>query len=208
MKNLLRAAIAILSAFSSVAYAHGSEEHKSSTLPMGLDPAHLHLLTNHIPIFITLAGLITLGLAFLWKNDAVRRAALILLIIGTVGGLVTYWLGQQAYKPVRGLADETGQDWLDLHMERAEKVIWLYWLAAVLATTALVAAWRKSRFALIATILAGALGAATLGVAGWIADAGGKIRHPEIRGDSKPVSEETSSETAADTTNEAAPHEH
>jgi uncharacterized membrane-anchored protein len=199
MNNLLRTVIITLCAFSSVAYAHGSEGHKPAALPMGLDPVHLHLLTNHIPIFITLAGLIALGLAFLWKNDAVRRAALILLIIGTVGGLVTYWLGQQAYKPVRGLADETGQDWLDLHMERAEQVIWLFWLAAVSAVAALVTAWRKSRFALVSTLLAGALGAATLGVSGWIADAGGKIRHPEIRGDSVPVSSDDA---------EAAPHEH
>lgn len=200
MNSFLRAAIVIIPAFSSVAFAHGSEGHKSSALPMGLDPAHLHLLTNHIPIFITLAGLITLGLAFVWKNDGVRRAALILLIIGTLGGLMTYWLGQQAYKPVRGLADEIGQDWLDLHMERAEKVIWLFWLAAVSAVAALVIEWRKSRFALIATLLAGALGAATLGVSGWIADAGGKIRHPEIRRNSVPVS--------ADDDGEAAPHEH
>lgn len=199
MKNFLRPAIITLTAFSSVAYAHGSEGHKPSTLPMGLDPAHLHLLTNHIPIFITLAGLIALGLAFLWKNDAVRRVALILFIIGTVGGLVTYWLGQQAYKPVRGLADETGQDWLDLHMERAEQVIWLFWLAAVSAVAALVAAWRKSRLTLVSTLLAGALGAATLGASGWIADAGGKIRHPEIRGDSVPVSADDA---------EASPHEH
>jgi hypothetical protein len=208
MNILLRTVIVALTAFFSVAYAHGSDGHKSSPLPLGLDPAHLHLLTNHIPIFITLAGLIALGLAFLWKNDAVRRAALILLIIGTVGGLVTYWLGQQAYKPVRGLADETGQDWLDLHMERAEKVVWLFWLAGGSAVAALVAARRKSRFALVSTLLAGALGAATLGASGWIADAGGNIRHPEIRGDSKPVSEESSSETAPDTTNEEAPHEH
>ena len=89
MNKLLRTAIVTLTAFTSVAYAHGSEGHKSSALPMGLDPVHLHLLTNHIPIFITLAGLISLGLAFLWKNDAVRRAALILLIIGIGGGLVS-----------------------------------------------------------------------------------------------------------------------
>ncbi len=166
---------------------------------MGFDPTHLHLLTNHIPIFITLAGLIALGLAFIWKNDGARRIALVLLIMGTVGGLVTYWLGQQSYKPVRGLADETGQDWLDLHMERAEQVIWLFWLAATSAAAALVIEWRKIRLALPATLLAGALGAASLGVSGWIADAGGKIRHPEIRGDSRPP---------VDVSAEEAPHQH
>lgn len=166
---------------------------------MGFDPAHLHLLTNHMPIFITLSGLLALGLSLLWKNAPARRIALVLLLVGMVGGLMTYWLGQQAYKPVRGLADEVGQDWLDLHMERAEQVIWLFWLAVITTAGALVAAWRAVRFELPLTLAAGALAAVTLAVSGWIADAGGKIRHAEIRGDAKATPEAHPG---------AAPHEH
>ena len=208
MKINFRTVIVSLSTFAPLAQAQGHEAHKASSLLFDLDPVHLHLLTNHIPIFITLSGLIALGLAYLWKNDAVRRAALVLLFIGIAGGIVTYWLGGQAYKPVRGLADETGQDWLDLHMERAEKVIWLFWLGAVAAAAALLMAWRKSRFALIATLLAGALGAATLGVSGWIADAGGKIRHSEIRGLSKPVPDDGASDTGMESGNQTPEHSH
>ena len=179
----------ILVAISTSALAHGSEVHGSTPLPMGLDPAHLHLLTNHMPIFITLSGVLALALALLWKNEPSRRIALILLLMGTVGGMMTYWLGQQAYKPVRGLADEVGQDWLNLHMDRAEQVIWLFWLSTLTTTAALVAAWRGLRFSLPLTLAAGALAAATLAVSGWIADAGGKIRHTEIRGEAKVVPE-------------------
>lgn len=182
-----------------VARAHGTETHRSTPLPMGFDPAHLHLLTNHMPIFITLSGLLALGLSLLWKNAPARRIALVLLLVGMVGGLMTYWLGQQAYKPVRGLADEVGQDWLDLHMERAEQVIWLFWLAVITTAGALVAAWRAVRFELPLTLAAGALAAVTLAVSGWIADAGGKIRHAEIRGDAKATPEAHPG---------AAPHEH
>lgn len=157
-----------------------------SSLPFGLDAPHLHLLTNHIPIFVTFSALVAFGLALLWKNDVARRIALVLLFMGTAGGLLTYWLGEHAYKPVRGLADEMGQDWLDVHMERAEQVIWLFWLAAASALAAVVMNWRKVRFALAAALLAASLGAATLAASGWIADAGGKIRHPEIRGNSVP----------------------
>ncbi|MHB1083111.1 MAG: hypothetical protein ACYC67_27210 [Prosthecobacter sp.] len=187
----------VASAF--VAEAHGSENHSATALPMGLDPAHLHLLTNHMPIFITLSGLLAMGLALVWTKDPDRRIALVLLLIGTLGGLVTYWLGQQAYKPVRGLADEMGQDWLDLHMERAEQVIWLFWIAALAITGALVAEWRKLWYALPVTLLASVLAAGTLAVSGWIADAGGKIRHSEIRGDAKAIPDGHSG---------AAPHEH
>jgi membrane protein YqaA with SNARE-associated domain len=186
--------------FASVAQAHtDGGGHMTARLPFGLDPAHLHLLTNHIPIFITFSGLVALALALLWKNDVAKRVALVLLIIGTVGGLFTYWLGQHAYKPVRGLADETGQDRLDVHMERAEQVIWLFWLAALSAAAALLMSWRKLKGSFGAVILAGVLGAGTLAVSGWIGDAGGKIRHSEIRGDSQPP---------ADDAKEGAPHEH
>ena len=61
---------------------------------------------------------------------------LVLVFAGIAGGLLTYWLGQQSYKPVRGLADEVGQDWLDLHMERAEKVVWFFWMAGVAVAAA------------------------------------------------------------------------
>lgn len=183
----------------SVAQAGEITTSKTANLPFGLDSAHLHLLTNHIPIFVTFSGLVALALALLWKNDVAKRIALVLLVMGTVGGIATYWLGQQAYKPVRGLADETGQDWLDAHMERAEQVIWLFWMAALSAVAALVMGWRKIKFSFLVTLLAGALGAGTLAASGWIADAGGKIRHPEIRGNSHPPTDDAS---------EQAPHEH
>jgi membrane protein YqaA with SNARE-associated domain len=188
-----------LIASADVTQARGSETHTDAPLPMGLDPAHLHLLTNHMPIFITLSGLLALGMALVWNKDPDRRVALVLLLTGTLGGLMTYWLGQQAYKPVRGLADEVGQDWLDLHMERAEQLIWLFWLAALTITGALVAEWRKLWYALPVTLLAGVLAAVTLALSGWIADAGGKIRHSEIRGGAKVV---------PDVHSGTAPHEH
>lgn len=197
-----------LIAFVPASYAGGTHSHGEASLPFGLAPAHSHLLTNHIPIFVTLSGLLVLGLGFWWKNREVRRAALLLLLVGIAGGLVTYWLGQQAYKPVRGLADEVGQDWLDLHMERAEGVVWLYWLGALGALTALVMNWRESRFALPAAIVAGALGTATLGASGWIADAGGKIRHPEIRGAMHSPIVEAAPTALPDSENEEPAHEH
>lgn len=151
-------------------------------LLFGLDAPHLHLLTNHIPIFVTLSGLIVMGIA-LWKRDHLaRQIALFLLSIGNAGALLTYWLGQQSYKPVRGLADENGQAWLDLHMERAEQVVWLYWVAFIFSVAAIVWCWRAKRFTALATWTAGALSAVSLVLAGWIADAGGKIRHSEFRG--------------------------
>lgn len=176
--------------------AVASEETYSRHAPklvFGFDAPHLHLLTNHIPIFVTLSGLIVLGAA-LWKKDRLaRQIALFLIALGNAGALTTHWLGQQSYKAVRGLADESGQGWLDLHMERAEQVIWLYWAAFAVSVAAFLWCIRPRRFTALATWSAGALGAATLGISAWISDAGGKIRHPEFRGmERPPEAEETS----------------
>ena len=123
-----------------------------------------------------------MGIA-LWKRDHLaRQIALVLISIGNAGALLTYWLGQQSYKAVRGLADESGQGWLDLHMERAEQVAWIYWLALIGSLAALTWCWRGGKFTALATWTAGGLAAVTIAISSWIADAGGKIRHPEFRG--------------------------
>lgn len=156
-------------------------EKHAPKLVFGLDAPHLHLLTNHIPIFVTGSGLIVMGIA-LWKRDHLaRQIALLLVSIGNAGAVLTYWLGQQSYKAVRGLADESGQGWLDLHMERAEQVIWIYWLAVIGSVAALLWCRRGKRFTALATCTAGALAAVTIALSSWIADAGGKIRHSEFR---------------------------
>lgn len=150
-------------------------------MPAPLDPVHWHLITNHAPIFLTLAGLIALGLAFISKCGNAKRIALVLIFLGTAAGILTYWLGQEAYKPIRSIADEPGQDLLDLHMERAESIIWLFWLASFAALAAIIPFRASGRVKNVLAILAGILGAASLGASAWIADAGGKIRHSEIR---------------------------
>ena len=151
-------------------------------IAFGLDAPHLHLLTNHLPIFVTLSGLLVMAVGLWRKNREITQVALVLLFLGIAGGILTFWFGQQAYKPVRGLADESGQGWLDLHMERAEQVIWVFWVTGAVITTAWVLDWKQHRLAIPATVVAAALGLATLGLSGWIADAGGKIRHDELRG--------------------------
>lgn len=191
-----RALLATLVSVTLVQPALSSAETYAKYAPkiaFGLDAPHLHLLTNHLPIFVILSGLFALAVGLWRKNRGTTQVALTLMFIGIAGGILTFWLGQQAYKPVRGLADEVGQEWLDLHMERAEEVIWVFWIACAAVVSAWVLGWKQHRLALPAVMVAGALGLATLGFSGWIADAGGKIRHPELRQpSSKPDSGSTS----------------
>ena len=187
MKRIFHAAVPMLLLVEPAFSLPDAYSRNAPKIFVGLDAPHLHLLTNHLPIFVTLSGLIALIVALRTKNQGTRQVALWLILLGVAGGLLTFWLGQQAYKPVRGLADEIGQDWLDLHMERAERFVWVFWLTLASSIAALVMGWRKHRFSTVAVLITGALGLATPGLSSWIADAGGKVRHVEIRGETTPA---------------------
>lgn len=136
-------------------------------------------------------GLIALSLAFAWKSDSGIRIALALLLLSNLAAYPTFKFGQAAYEQVRGIADDIGQDWLDTHMERAESLIYLFYFAALVAIITLFARWRKLRWANTLAIVADLLSAAALVAAGWIADAGGKVRHSDTRGNAAAPSSKT-----------------
>ena len=79
------------------------------------------------------------------------------------------------------MADEPGRAWLDEHRDRGEDCIWFFYGLAVLSAVALVAPrkWPRSATPLVLSVIL--LSAVTLGFGGYIAYAGGKIRHREFR---------------------------
>ena len=146
-----------------IASAHEEHTHATSSSLLEQNAPHLHLLTNHLPIFGIFMGLLALVLAFWWKSDVGKRIALVLLLVTNAGAYVTFKLGQYAYRPVRSIADEVGQGWLDTHMERAESGIYVFYLAVCIILAALYAAWRKPRWATVPHPPAGGGTAAALG---------------------------------------------
>lgn len=205
MKRILCAALATATLVQPALSSTEAYAKYAPQIAFGLDAPHLHLLTNHLQIFVTLSGLFAMAVG-LWRNNrGITQVALTLVFLGIAGGILTFWFGQQAYKPVRGLADEMGQDWLDLHMERAEQVVWVFWAACAAVAMAWVLGWKQHRLAIPAAMVAGALGFASLGLSGWIADAGGKIRHPELR---QPPGKPDSGSASPSDVNEEMPHSH
>ena len=149
--------------------------------------AHLHVLLNHIPLIGTFAGAIALGIALLLRSRAACIPALVVIAICAASAFAVNSTGQNAYKDIRGITDDAGTDWLDQHMERAERYAPVFYGLASLAVIALLAPrkWPKSAFPLAGLTLIAALG--TGGLAGWIAQAGGQVRHPEFREGAPPA---------------------
>src|SRR5436305_13358010 len=144
-------------------------------------PEYIHVLINPLPVYGLAMGLLGLIIAFFLKSRPAQIVALIVVFICSASAWPVYEFGEQAYDRVLSRADEPGQAWLDEHQDRAEDCIWFFYGLAVLSAVALVAPrkWPRSATPLVASVIL--LSAVTLGFGGYIAYAGGKIRHREFR---------------------------
>lgn len=144
-------------------------------------PEYLHTLLNPIPVYglgFALSGLL---IATYFKSRRAQITTLVLVFSAAATAWPVAHYGDQAYDRVLSMADEPGQAWLDAHAHRADRVVFVYYALALLAAVAIFAPAKWPRSAtplLIATIV---LAICSLGAGGYIAYAGGKIRHREFR---------------------------
>jgi hypothetical protein len=151
---------------------------------------HVHVMLNHLPIIGLAMAILALALALMHHSRKAEIVALILVFVAAASAWPVNLTGERAYKTVRTLTDEDGAVWLDAHMDRAEKAAPAFYVLALLAAAALVVPhkWpRTTRPIAIATLV---LAGACAGAGGWIALAGGAIRHPEFRTGPPPTDEQ------------------
>ena len=150
-------------------------------------PEYIHVLINPLPIYGLLMGWIGLVIALSLKSRHAQVATLALVLITSASAWPAYEFGEQAYDRVLSMADEDGKAWHDAHQDRAEDLIWIFYALAALSAIAIAAPmkWPKSSAPLVIAVIL--FGAVTLGIGGYIAYAGGKIRHREFRNERAPA---------------------
>jgi hypothetical protein len=150
-------------------------------------PEYIHVLLNHLPIYGTILGALALTISLLLRSRAAQMTALVLTLIAGASAYPVLVSGQRAYKVIRGMADDAGADALDEHMDRAEKTINAFYFLASLAIAGLFAPikWPKSGVPL--TVLTLVVAILCSGIAVYIAQPGGRIRHPEFRPSETPT---------------------
>ena len=142
---------------------------------------YIHVLINPMPIYGLAMGALALLMALFLRNRKAQVLALWLIFVGAVSAFPTYISGQKAYHKIYLVADSDGQASLDAHMHRSEKLIYVYCAAAVIALVALLLPIKKPRTATPLALLTLVAAVASLGAGGWIAKAGGEVRHSEFR---------------------------
>ena len=149
-------------------------------------PEYVHVLLNPLPVYGLLIAWIGLLIAFFSKSRRAQIATLVLVLISSASAWPVYEFGQQGYDRVLSMTDEDGERWLDEHRDRAEDLIWIFYALAVLSSIAIAAPikWPRSSVPLVIAVIL--FGGVTLGTGGYIAYAGGKIRHREFRSEPAP----------------------
>ena len=149
-------------------------------------PEYIHVLLNPLPLYGLSMGLIGLLIALLFRSRPAKIATLAIVLISAASAWPVFEFGEQAYDPVLSMADEDGQAWLKEHQDRAQDLIYFFYALAVLTAAAILAPikWPKSSVPL--AIIVFLFGSVVLGMGGYIAYAGGKIRHREFRNEPPP----------------------
>lgn len=158
-------------------------------------PEYIHVLINPLPVYGLAVGLIGLLISICQRSRQAMIVALVAVLISAAAAWPAYEYGERAYDGVLSMADEPGRAWLATHKARAENLIWFFYAVAISSVIALIIPirWPRSSFWLAICVLV--LGALSLGLGGYIAYAGGRIRHREFRNEPPPQQPIASSPT-------------
>ena len=148
---------------------------------MNFNPAHWHLLVNHLPIIGSIIVLFLLVYGILSKSDAVIRAAYWLIVLVAIFTVVASQTGEGAehFLLDAKLADE---DIIERHEEAAGIAQWAMVAIGLAALATLFINRLKTLRVMSVTILI--LSLIVAGLIAWAGLLGGEIMHKEIRKDS------------------------
>jgi hypothetical protein len=144
-------------------------------------PEYVHVLLNPMPLYGMVAGAFLLVWSRLRHPEEFPEGTLIwIILVAIITGLAVYF-GEQALENVGVIADAHGNRWLARHKERAETLMYIFYLAGSSALGALWAQYRRPSLARRLVSLTLVLTILSVGAASWISHAGGQIMHAEFR---------------------------
>jgi len=145
-----------------------------------MNPAHIHLLTNHLPVLGVPFGAAVLLYGLWRRSDDVKRLGLLVLVLCAAGAVPVYLTGLWAEEQVEKIPG-VSSGLVDAHHDAATTSLAGAVLLGCVALVSLLlySKRRDAARALLWTSLVGAL--AVAGLMAWTANLGGQIRHPEIR---------------------------
>lgn len=145
-----------------------------------MNDAHLHMLVNHFPIIGTIFGLGILIAGIVFKNNAIKNTAFVVLIVSAIFGFASMSTGEGAEELVEDMPT-VGKKIIHDHEELAEKFILVLYVTGAFSLLSLIANIKKHSKAKLFTWITLLLTIVTVVLVKEVGTSGGEIRHTEIR---------------------------
>jgi uncharacterized membrane protein len=154
-----------------------------------MNPAHLHLLITHLPIYGAFLGAVVLCFGILTRSSTTCNAAYVVLLIAAIGGVVAYFTGEPAEETIENIS-VISKDLIEEHEESAVATIILAGIMGVSSIAGLYIASKSLKFIKSLPILVLIASIACFIAAARTGYLGGRIRHSEVDNSVKVVYED------------------
>lgn len=155
-----------------------------------MNPVHLHLLLNHVPILGTLFGLILLATGLFFRNKTLRSSGMITFVVVALLAIPAYISGGEAEEVVEDIPG-TSEIFLEEHEELAEGAVWLvYGVGAISLISLLLMSFLGEKTTQILNSITLTASLVSFGFMVAVGYYGGKIRHSELNDTQQVVKEQ------------------
>jgi len=148
-----------------------------------MDPLHVHLFINHLPIAGTIAGAVVLALALGFKSRHTEIAAYVVFILSSLGAVIAYLTGEgaeHAVKQIPGILKDT----VERHEDFSVYALIALVILGIASLAGIILARRRSKPPGNTAVMIFSLSIVCFGLIAWTAYLGGQIRHTELNRDS------------------------
>jgi uncharacterized membrane protein len=144
-----------------------------------MNPFHLHLLFNHLPIVGIYLSILVIFSGIILKNQTVKNVALCLIVISGIGAFVAHVTGEGAEESSE-LRNDFSHDLIEKHEHASQPFFQIMLALTLLSAVALFFNLKKKNWSNYLIILIAIISIAAAYFAQQAGTSGGEIRHPEI----------------------------
>jgi uncharacterized membrane protein len=144
-----------------------------------MSQTHIHLLVTHLPIFGTILGALVLIHGLWTKNNQTNMAAYYLLILSSIGAIISYLTGESAEESVENLQGVT-KSAIDRHEDFAIIGLVALVILGIMAALGLFLTVKHSKLSGKIAYLTLFASLVSFAFIGWTGYLGGQVRHTEI----------------------------
>lgn len=146
-----------------------------------MNPAHFHLLLNHLPIVATIIGTLVLISGIILKNNTtIKQTALGILIFSSLTAIPAYISGEGAEEIAENLPGVSEQ-FIETHEDQGKLFLIANIITGIIATITLFLSIKKNNVSNMLFYVVLLIALINCFFAKQVGTSGGEIRHTEIR---------------------------